>query len=60
MKDRLVAMVAGVAVLVLVLSPRRSAALPAAQNTAPRLVSVTGEAEVRVVPDEVVLTLGNP
>ena len=58
MKRRLIAMVAGAAVLVLVLSPRRSEALLAEQSTNPRLVSVTGEAEVRVVPDEVVLTLG--
>jgi len=58
MKDRLVAMVAGAAVLVLVLAAWKSEAAPAAQSANPRLVSVTGEAEVRVVPDEVVLTLG--
>ena len=58
MKDRLVAMVAGVAVLVLVLAPWKSEAMPAAPSADLRLVSVTGEAEVQVVPDEVVLTLG--
>lgn len=61
MKDRLitmVAMVASAAVLVLMLTAWKSGAVPAAQSAAPRLMSVTGEAEVRVVPDEVVLTLG--
>jgi uncharacterized protein YggE len=60
MKDRQGAIAAGVAVLVLalVLAAWKSEAAPAAQSTAPRLVSVTGEAEVRVVPNEVVLTLG--
>jgi uncharacterized protein YggE len=58
MKDRVVARVAGAAVLILVLAAQRSEAVPAAQSNDLRLVSVTGEAEVRVVPDEVVLTLG--
>jgi uncharacterized protein YggE len=58
MKDRLVAIAAGVAVLVLVLATWKSEAAPATLSAYPRLVSVTGEAEVRVVPDEVVLTLG--
>ena len=58
MKDRLVAIVAGAALLVLVLGAWQSEAAPAAQSTTLRTVSVTGEAEVRVVPDEVLLTLG--
>jgi uncharacterized protein YggE len=58
MKDRLAVLVAVVAVVVLVLVASRGDAAPAAQETLSRQVSVTGEAEVRVVPDEVVLTLG--
>jgi len=59
MKERLVAIVAGAALLVLVLTAWQRAAAPEVQSSAaPRTVSVTGEAEVRVVPDEVVLTLG--
>ena len=44
MKRRWIAMVAGAVVLVLVLSPRRSQALPAEQSTNP--VSCEGEAHV--------------
>jgi uncharacterized protein YggE len=59
MKDRLVAIVAGTALLVLVMAAWKGEAAPQAQSSdALRTVSVTGEAEVRVVPDEVVLTLG--
>ncbi len=58
MKERLVAIVAGAALLVVVLTAWQSEAAPAVQSATPRIVSVTGEAEVRVVPDEVVLTLG--
>lgn len=58
MKNRLGFVLAGAAVLVLLLAAWKSEAAPAAQGASPRLVSVTGEAEVRVVPDQVVLTLG--
>lgn len=59
MRDRLATIVAGAALLVLVLAAWKGEAAPAAQGSdALRTVSVTGEAEVRVVPDEVVLTLG--
>ncbi|HNS50172.1 MAG TPA: SIMPL domain-containing protein [Anaerolineae bacterium] len=59
MKDRLAAIAAGAALLVLVLAAWKGKAAPTVQGSdALRTVSVTGEAEVRVVPDEVVLTLG--
>ena len=61
MKDKLVkivTMVASAALVILMLAAWKSEATTATQSAEPRLVNVTGEAEVRVVPDEVVLTLG--
>jgi uncharacterized protein len=61
MKDKMIKIVAAVACAVLVilaLSAWKSEAITTPQNVNPRLVNVTGEAEVRIVPDEVVLTLG--
>jgi uncharacterized protein YggE len=52
---RVVAVAGMVLAMVLVLSAWTESA-PASQE--PRLVTVTGDAEVRVVPDEVILTLG--
>ena len=51
--------VMGVAAIGAVLMLLLCAAIPnPAESAAPRVITVTGEAEVRVVPDEVVLTLG--
>ena len=58
MKDRLVAIIASAVVLVLMLTAWKSVEVPTAPSTELRLVNVTGEAEVRVVPNEVVLILG--
>jgi uncharacterized protein len=58
MRDRLAAIVAVAVVVVLVVLAARINAAPVAQEPTSRQVSATGEAEVRVVPDEVVLTLG--
>ncbi|MHB1355605.1 MAG: SIMPL domain-containing protein [Anaerolineae bacterium] len=61
MKDRLVKMVAAAAcatLVVFMLVAWKSGAATTTASNEPRLVNVTGEAEVRVVPDEVVLTLG--
>jgi hypothetical protein len=58
MKDRTAVLVAAAAAVILALVAWKGEAAPAAPGPAARQVSVTGEAEVRVVPDEVVLTLG--
>jgi hypothetical protein len=58
MKDRLAALLAVTTLALVAMVAWKSEAAPAVQEPASRQVSVTGEAEVRVVPDEVVLTLG--
>ena len=55
MKTKLIAIVSTALVAVLLLTAWTEAQ-PASQG--PRLITVSGEAEVRVVPDEVILTLG--
>ncbi|MCE5257426.1 MAG: SIMPL domain-containing protein [Chloroflexi bacterium] len=55
---KLVAIVASTALVILMLAGWVSVDASGTPSTTPRLVNVTGEAEVRVVPDEVVLTLG--
>ncbi len=55
MNSKLVALLAVVLLLILALSAWMQ---DAPSSEAPRTVTVTGEAEVRVVPDEVILTLG--
>jgi uncharacterized protein YggE len=58
MKDRLILILGVGALLILVLVAWKGEAAPLTAASEPRLVTVTGEAEVRVVPDEVILTLG--
>lgn len=58
MKEKLTLLAVAVAVMALVLGIPREGTTAAVEDTARATVSVTGEAEVRVVPDEVVLTLG--
>jgi uncharacterized protein YggE len=62
MKEKLLYLVAIIAVaaiaVVIVQSAGKSVAPTTAVPSTPRTISVTGEAEVRVVPDEVVITLG--
>ena len=56
---RTVSRIGGIAVVVLVLVLVLAAWTEAPDATAgPRLITVSGDAEVRVVPDEVILTLG--
>jgi len=57
MKTRIAAIaIASTALLAILLLSAWTDNQPSSQE--PRRVSVTGEAEVRVVPDEVILTLG--
>jgi len=44
--------------LLLVLALVLSCQAQAQENEGPRLITVTGDAEVKVVPDEVIITLG--